>query len=70
MTDEQTARRRDERLAASFKEDPEMEALIRLRKSRPAEFAKLKPQEKMGVGFYLSAREAYQRVMKGEGNGR
>lgn len=55
------ARRREERLAASFRRDDEMERLLAREK-----FLKLPPVERIAVGHYASARDAYQHLAKGE----
>ena len=54
-------RRRDERLAATFREDPRMERLLELRRTDRAAFDHLPSGAKMSLGFYLSAKEAHER---------
>ena len=55
-------RRRDERLAATFREDQRMERLLELRQRDRAAFDRLPSSTRMALGFYESALAAAQRL--------
>jgi hypothetical protein len=54
------------RLADTFQESPEMEALLKLRRDDPAKFDKVIGNIRMSLGFYLTAKEAHVAVAKAD----
>ena len=63
-------RSRRARQAASFRHDERMERLDALCESDPTAFGRLGPTEKVGIGYYLSARTAHEEEQEhDDGNG-
>ena len=58
------------RVASGYREDPHLEALLRLREDDPAEFkALMTPQRRISLGYYQTEKTAHDVVAELEGRG-
>ena len=61
--DHATSPRRDEKIAATFVENPQLERVLEMKRSDPARFAAIDtPALRMQIGGYLSQKTAHRRL--------